>query len=451
MSQNGSAAKRRILILGGGFGGMKTARELERLLRPDEAEITIVSRDNFSLFTPMLPEVSSGNLETRHVVTPVRAQLRRSHFILADIRSIDLQARTVELVSILNDARRTEDYDQLVFAVGSVTSTFNLPGIAERSLPLKTLEDAERLRNHAIAMLERADDALDPVQRKRLLTFVFVGGGFTGVEAAGEMVDFFKSILRFYPRVSPSEVEIYLIEGGKKLLPELQAGMGEYSARALERRGVRVWLEALVAGADDEGLRLKDGRTLRTATIVWSAGVKPSPLVTGLPIATGRGGSIGVAPDLSVPGYPGVWAIGDCASIAHPKGGTYAATAQHAIREGPVLAANIVATLRGEPTKTFAYEAMGMMASLGGRRGVAGIRGKWLLTGFWAWALWRTYYLLRLPGRDRQFRVAFDWSLGLIFPRDIAELRVYTRRAHDSIQQDAGLQCVEDAGQPLER
>jgi len=451
MSQNGSAAKRRILILGGGFGGMTTARELERLLRPDEAEITIVSRDNFSLFTPMLPEVSSGNLETRHVVTPVRAQLRRSHFILADIRSIDLQARTVELVSILNDARRTEDYDQLVFAVGSVTSTFNLPGIAERSLPLKTLEDAERLRNHAIAMLERADDALDPVQRKRLLTFVFVGGGFTGVEAAGEMVDFFKSILRFYPRVSPSEVEIYLIEGGKKLLPELQAGMGEYSARALERRGVRVWLEALVAGADDEGLRLKDGRTLRTATIVWSAGVKPSPLVTGLPIATGRGGSIGVAPDLSVPGYPGVWAIGDCASIAHPKGGTYPATAQHAIREGPVLAANIVATLRGEPTKTFAYEAMGMMASLGGRRGVAGIRGKWLLTGFWAWALWRTYYLLRLPGRDRQFRVAFDWSLGLIFPRDIAELRVYTRRAHDSIQQDAGLQCVEDAGQPLER
>ena len=451
MSQNGSAAKRRILILGGGFGGMTTARELERLLRPDEAEITIVSRDNFSLFTPMLPEVSSGNLETRHVVTPVRAQLRRSHFILADIRSIDLQARTVELVSILNDARRTEDYDQLVFAVGSVTSTFNLPGIAERSLPLKTLEDAERLRNHAIAMLERADDALDPVQRKRLLTFVFVGGGFTGVEAAGEMVDFFKSILRFYPRVSPSEVEIYLIEGGKKLLPELQAGMGEYSARALERRGVRVWLEALVAGADDEGLRLKDGRTLRTATIVWSAGVKPSPLVTGLPIATGRGGSIGVAPDLSVPGYPGVWAIGDCASIAHPKGRTYPATAQHAIREGPVLAANIVATLRGEPTKTFAYEAMGMMASLGGRRGVAGIRGKWLLTGFWAWALWRTYYLLRLPGRDRQFRVAFDWSLGLIFPRDIAELRVYTRRAHDSIQQDAGLQCVEDAGQPLER
>jgi len=398
----------------------------------------------------MLPEVSSGNLETRHVVTPVRAQLRRARFLLADVRSIDLSARTVRIVSTLSAAEETLEYDQLVCALGSVTSTFGLPGIAERTLPLKTLEDAERLRNHAIAMLELADGSSDPVRRKRLLRFVFVGGGFTGVEAAGEMVDFFHSILRFYPRVSASEVEIYLIEGGKKLLPELQAGMGEYSARALERRGVRVWLEALVAGADDEGLKLKDGRALDTATIVWSAGVKPSPLVTGLPVATGRGGSIGTARDLSVPGYPGVWAIGDCALIAGPDGKPYPATAQHAIREGPVLAANIAATLRGGATRSFAYEALGMMASLGGRRGVAGIRGRWLLTGFWAWALWRTYYLARLPGLDRQFRVAFDWSLGLIFPRDIAELRVYTRRAHDYTQQDSGLRCDEDTGRPLE-
>jgi NADH dehydrogenase len=300
-------------------------------------------------------------------------------------------------------------------------------------------------------MLELADASSDPLARKRLLTFVFVGGGFTGVEAAGEMVDFFKSILRFYPRIAPAEVEIYLIEGGKKLLPDLQAGMGEYSARALERRGVRVWLGALVAGADDEALRLGDGRSLRTATIVWSAGVKPSPLMAGLPISTGRGGSIPVAPDLSVPGYPGVWALGDCAAIAGPGGMPYPATAQHAIREAPVLAANIAATLHGKPTKRFAYEALGMMASLGGRRGVAGIRGRWLLTGFWAWVLWRTYYLARLPGRDRQLRVAGDWTLGLIFPRDIAELRVYTRRAHDVTQRDAGLRGMEDVGQPFER
>jgi NADH dehydrogenase len=445
-----AGSRPRILILGGGFGGMATARALEHILRPDEADITVVSRENFSLFTPMLPEVSSGNLETRHVVTPVRAQLRRSQFILADVRRIDLEAKTVEVTYTLTDDDQTLAYDQLVLAVGSVTSTFGLPGVAERALPLKTLEDAERLRNHAIAMLEIAEGTADPAARKRLLTFVFVGGGFTGVEAAGEMVDFFKSILRFYPRVAPEEVEIYLIEGGKKLLPELQAGMGEYSASALERRGVRVWLNAMVAGADDEALQLKDGRALRTATIVWSAGIKPSPLVSGLSIATGRGGSIGVAPDLSVPGYPGVWAIGDCASIPGPGDKAFPATAQHAIREGPVLAANIAATLRGAATKPFDYEAMGMMASLGGRRGVAGIRGRWLLTGWWAWALWRTYYLARLPGLDRRFRVAGDWTLGLLFPRDIAELRVYTRRAHDFTQRDAGLACDEESGRPLE-
>jgi NADH dehydrogenase len=451
MMTNGTPAKARIVVLGGGFGGMTTVRELERLLRPGDAEITVVSRENFSLFTPMLPEVSSGNLETRHVVTPVRAQLRWARFILADVRAVDLQARTVRIVSTLSAAEQTLHYDQLVCAVGSVTSTFGLPGIAERTLPLKTIEDAERLRNHAIAMLERADALSDSVQRKRLLTFVFVGGGFTGVEAAGEMVDFFKSVLPFYPSIRAAELEIYLVEGGKKLLPDLQAGMGEYSARDLERRGVRVWTEALVAGADDDGLELKDGRRLRTGTIVWSAGVRPSPLFGGLPISTGRGGSIAVAPDLSVPGYPGVWAIGDCASIPGPDGKPYPATAQHAIREGPTLAENIVATLRGRPTKPFHYVSLGMMASLGGRRGVAGIRGRWLLTGFWAWVLWRTYYLLRLPGRDRQLRVAGDWSLGLLFRRDIAELRVYTRRAHDVTQQDAGLACVEDAGQALER
>jgi NADH dehydrogenase len=256
--------------------------------------------------------------------------------------------------------------------------------------------------------------------------------------------------LKFYPRVDPKEVTIYLVEGGKKLLPELQAGMGEYSARALEKRGVRVVLEGMVSSADRESLKLKDGRTFKTATIVWSAGVKPSPLVADLPIGTGRGGSIGTNRDLSVPNHPGVWAIGDCASIPSQSGKPYPATAQHAIREGPVLAANIVATLRGQPTTPFHYEALGMMASLGGRRGVAGIRDKWLLTGWWAWALWRTYYLARLPGLDRRFRVAGDWTLGLIFPRDIAELRVYTHRAHEYTQSDAGMACVEDGGLPLE-
>ena len=437
----------RILILGGGFAGLATARKLERTLRPGEAEMTLISRENFTLFTPMLPEIGSGNLETRHVVTPVRAQLRRTSFVLGDVRAIDLEAKHVTVEHTIMGTMRTLPYDQLVIGLGSVTSTFGLPGIAERSIPYKTLEDADRVRNHVIAMLETADVTTDPVLRKRYLTFVFVGGGFTGVEAAGEMADFFHSTKRYYRNIDIADIEVVLVEGGKKLLPDLQAGMGEYSEGALRKRGIRVMTETMVAGADDVGLQIKDGPTIPTATIVWSAGVKPSPVVSDLSIATGRGGSIIVANDLSVPNFPGVWAIGDCAAVPDPDepGKSYPATAQHAIREGPVLAGNIVATLRGTETKRFRYRAMGMMASLGARRGVAGLQGKFLITGFVAWLLWRTYYLARLPGLDRQLRVAFDWTLGLFFPRDIAELRVYSHLAQNLSEREAGLSPTEAA------
>jgi NADH dehydrogenase len=432
----------RILILGGGFAGLTSARKLERLLGPGEAAITLVSRENFSLFTPMLPEVGSGNLETRHVVTPVRAQLSRTTFVLGEVRSVDLERKTVDVEHVIARSTRTLPYDQLVFALGSVNSTFDLPGIAARSIPYKTLEDADRLRNHVIAMLEYAAVADDAEERRRLLRFVFVGGGFTGVEAAGEMVDFFRSSLHFYPTIPPDEVEVYLVEGGKKLLPDLQAGMGEYSARALARRGVRVLTNSMVQGADEFGLQIKNGPKIETRTIVWSAGVKPSPVVAALPIGSGRGGAIVVNEDLSVANYPGVWALGDCASIPAPGGTTHPATAQHAIRQGPVLARNLVATLRGKPTVPFRYVSLGIMASLGARRGVAGLRGKYLLTGFPAWALWRTYYLLRLPGLDRQARVAFDWTLGLVFPRDIAELRVYSAAAEQRAARESGLNAM---------
>jgi len=432
----------RILILGGGFAGLTAARKLENMLRPEEAEIVLVSRENYSLFTPMLPEVGSGNLETRHVVTPVRAQLKRSTFVLADVCEVDLAAKRVEVEHTIMGTHQTLAYDQLIFALGAVTSTFDLPGIAERSIPYKTLEDADRLRNHVIAMLELADVTVDPAERKRLLRFVFVGGGFTGVEAAGEMADFFRSTRRFYKSIGPEEIEIVLVEGGKKLLPELQAGMGEYSAQALTRRGVRVMTQAMVAGADERGLHLKNGQTIETSTIVWSAGVKPSPVVAKLSIGSGRGGSIVVNRDFSVPDFPGVWAIGDCASIPNGHGSTYPPTAQHAIREAPVLAHNVAATLRGRPTKEFDYVAFGMMASLGARRGVAGLQGRFLLTGFLAWVLWRTYYLARLPGIDRRLRVSFDWTLGLLFPRDIAELRVYSSFAQLRAQLDAGLESA---------
>jgi len=436
----------RIVILGGGFGGIGVARRLETLLHPRAAEIVLVSRENFTLFTPMLPEVSSGALDVRHVVTPIRSQLRRTRFILADVCDLDVAASTVEVAHTLSGERERLSYDHVVLALGSTTSTFGLPGVAERVFALKTLEDAGILRNRFVWLLELADSQDDSRERARLLTVAVVGGGFTGVEAAGEIVELFASVSRFYPHVARDDIRVVLIEGGPSLLAGLPARMGEYSARSLEKRGVEILTGNGVERADDEGLVLAGGRRIETRTIVWSAGVSPSPIVARTPLPQTKRGAVEVGADMRVNGYPAVWALGDCASIPDGEGGTFPPTAQHALREAPVLADNLAATLSGRATKPFRFKALGMMASLGARRAVAQLPGNRVLTGFLAWFLWRSYYLLRLPGLDRKFRVAFDWTLEMMFPRDIAELRVYSRHAQSSAAADAGLVAREDAG-----
>lgn len=441
----GRTLPQRILILGASFSGVATARELERVLRPDEAHVTIVGRDNFSLFTPMLPEVSAGGLETRHVVTPVRAQLRRTQFVLAEVDAIDLDARRVSVESTIAGERQTLPYDQLVLALGSVTSTFGIPGVAEHALPLKTLEEAERLRNRAIASFEQADVTPDPAERARLLTFVIVGGGYTGVEGAGEWIDLFRSITPYYKSIAPGDVRIVLIEAGPALLAGLPPAMGRYAMKNLAARGVEIHIGDAVTGLDDRAITLASGTVIPTATVLWSAGVRPTPVVRDLPLQHARNGGVIVERDFSVPGRPGVWSLGDCAWIPMKTPGEwYPMTAQHAIREGPALARNIAATLRGRATKPFDFTALGTMASLGARRGVAAFANGWVITGLPAWFLWRSYYLSRLPGLDRKVRVALDWTLGLVFRRDIAELRVYTQRARERAARDAGL--VPDEG-----
>jgi NADH:ubiquinone reductase (H+-translocating) len=437
----------KIVVLGGGFAGVAVARRLEKKLRPDEAEIALVSRDNFTLFTPMLPEVSSGGLEPRHVATPVRAQLRRTTFVLGEIARLDLASRSVEARHPLTGDVTRLAYDQLVLALGSVTSTFGIPGVAEHTLPLKTLEDAETLRNRIIAALEQAVVTPPGPGRERLLTFAVVGGGYTGCECAGELVDFFHSIVRFYRPLRLADVRMFLIEAGAALLADLPEAMGRYTTRNLTRRKVELIIGDGVTRIDEHGIALQSGRMIPSATIVWSAGVRPSPVLrdlAGVPHA--RNGGILVNPDMSVIDVPGVWALGDCAWIPTKPGGDqsdksawYPPTAQHAIREGPSLADNVVATLRGKATKPFRYSSLGTMASLGARRGVAQLPGGFVLTGFIAWFLWRSYYLARLPGLDRQVRVAFDWTIGLVFPRDIAELRLYTERGQHQSEHDAGL------------
>jgi len=430
-----------ILILGGGFAGIATAQRLEKKLRESEAEITLVSRENFTLFTPMLPEVSSGGIETRHIVTPVRAQLKRTQYVLGEVTAIDLNARCVDVTHALTGANVHLAYDHIVLALGSVTSTFNIPGVAEHAIPLKTVEDADVLRNRIIASLELADIATDPAARARLLTYAIVGGGYTGCEAAGELVDFLRSISRFYQTIHASEIKLVLIEGSHKLLVDLPAGMGVYTQRSLAERGVQLEIGDGVAGIDPAGVALLSGRRIETATVVWSAGVRPSPILKDLPLEHARNGGLYTQRDMRARGaYPTVWAIGDCAWIPMAEEGKwYPPTAQHALREGPVLADNIIATVRGERTKPFDFAALGTMASLGARRGVVGFPNGFVLTGFFAWFLWRTYYLARLPGVDRRLRVSFDWLLGLFFSRDIAELRVYTDRAQRKSAQDAGL------------
>jgi NADH:ubiquinone reductase (H+-translocating) len=417
-----------IVIVGGGFAGTAVARRLERRLRPDEAEIVLLSRDNYTLFTPMLPEVTSGELEVRHVVTPIRAQLRRTRFVLADVEEVDVRARTLRYRHVLTRRIVIQQYDHVVLALGSSTSDFGLPGVAEHTWALKTLDDADALRNHLVWLLELADTIDDDARRDRLLRLAVVGGGFTGVETAGEIVELFASVMRFYTRLQEKRVHVILVEAGPSLLAGLPAKMGEYSRRVLERRGVEVLTGDGVAAADERGLTLQSGRRIETETIVWSAGVKPSQTIAKTALPKTKRGAIETTPDMSVPGLAGVWALGDCAAIPDGQGGVYPMTAQHAIREGPAVADNIVAVLRGAPTKPFSYRSLGMMAALGGRKAVAQLPGNHVITGFIAWFFWRTYYLLRLPGLDRKLRVAFDWTLELLFPRDTAELRFGERR-----------------------
>ena len=431
---------KRVLILGGGFGGLTLGRSLAGAVRRGELSVDIVNRDNYSLFTPMLPEVTAAGIAARHIVVPIRAGVPHAAFHLGEVNTIDFAARSVAIEHPLSGTQRTLHYDHLVIALGGVTSTFGVPGVAEYSIPLKTLEDAETMRNRIVAMLELADNAPDPVEQRRLLTFVIIGGGFTGVEAAGETADLLRNVSRFYPRVRREDIRVVVVEGGARLLPELPERMGLYSAAHLERRGVEIMLNDPVAAVEQGRVALRSARVIESETIVWSAGVRPSPLVEQLALEHGKRGAILTNADFSVPGHEGVWALGDCAATPDEAGGGFfPPTAQHAIREGAALARNIRAHVAGRATQPFRYTSLGMMASLGGRRGAAQLPGNVILTGFLAWFLWRSYYLSRLPGLDRKIRVAFDWTMGLFFPRDIAELRVYSERSQRESLADAGM------------
>jgi NADH dehydrogenase len=417
------SVSKRIVILGAGFAGMNVARHLERLAHRDEIVVTIVNRENYMLFTPMLPEVSSGSIEPRHIAPPLRAILHSSSFELGDVTGVDLEQRTVALKRRRGEGVASIPFDQLVVALGAETSTHGIPGAEEHSFALKTMQDAVALRDVTITALENAATASDDKERRSLTTFVVVGGGFTRVEAAGELLAFLRSAARFYPRIQSSDIRLVLIAGSDHLLEQLPPRLGKRAHEMLGRRGVEVVLGDEVAAVDAGGISLSSGKRYETRCVVWSAGVRPAPLAGQLALAHSKHHAIVVNADLSVSGTPGVWALGDCAQIPKPGGGSYPQTAQHAVHEAERLARNLLATLRDRQTRPYTYRARGMIASLGAHEGLAELGGRVTIAGLPGWLIWRTYYLLQLPGNDRKARVALDWSLDFPFPVDIASVR----------------------------
>ncbi|HTW83365.1 MAG TPA: NAD(P)/FAD-dependent oxidoreductase [Candidatus Sulfotelmatobacter sp.] len=412
-----------VVILGAGFAGMNVARHLEHDGRRGELAVTIVNRENYMLFTPMLPEVASGSIEPRHITPPLRAILRTTAFELGDLKGVDLDARTVAVTKRREGGEATLPFDHLVVALGAESSTHGVPGAEEHSFPLKTVHDAVVVRDVTITSLENAAIAMDEDERRSRTTFVVVGGGFTGVEAAGELLAFLRSASRFYPHVERTDIRVVLVAGSDRLLEQLSPALGQRAATMLASRGVEVVFSDQVASVDAGGLTLASGRRFATRCVIWSAGERPSPALERIALKRSEHGAIEVRPDLSAIGAPGVWALGDCAHIPKPGGGAYPQTAQHAVHEARRLARNLVAKVRGEATRPYAYRARGMMASIGAHEGLAEIGGRVKLFGLPAWLLWRTYYLGQLPGNDRKARVMLDWTLDFPFPQDIASVR----------------------------
>ncbi|MGH2428321.1 MAG: NAD(P)/FAD-dependent oxidoreductase [Candidatus Limnocylindria bacterium] len=419
----------RVLILGGGFAGVETARELERLTRRRrDVEVWLVNRENFTLFTPLLPEVCSGQLEPRHCVTALRAQLRRpsSWALTATVESIDLDGRVVTVLGGDGDLHRL-NYDTLVLALGGETATFGIPGIEQFAVGMKTLADAFALRNRIIEMLERAELETDADERQAQLTFVVGGAGFSGVETAGEIEDFIRRVRRrYYPKIGEEEVRGYLVELKDRVLPEMPAEMGEYAARRLARRGYDLRLNTPIREVREGGVVIGENDDfIPSRTVIWTGGVRPSPVASQSGLEVDRAGRAVTRPTMQT-NREEVFAIGDCAWIpdVESDGKAHAPTAQNAVREAKRLARNIMARIDGgREMDPFRYRTIGTLASIGNHTGVGvvfGIR----VRGWIAWFMWRGYYWSRLPGVGGKARVALDWFLNVLFGSDPVQLKV---------------------------
>jgi len=425
----------RIVVLGGGFAGVSTAQELSKRLRRegrlargsgDGIAVTLVSRDNYFVFQPLLADIISGAIETTHVVVPLRRMLRGVEVVVGYVEGIDTSAHRVSVRRRQSGHAFNLEYDALVVALGSVTDFRAVPGMADHALGVRTLGDAFFLRNRALGMLEEAASEQDAERRDALLTFVVVGGGSTGVEVAAELEDLVTTAAGTFG--SLPRPRVLLVHSQPHVLPEFGRRLGRYATKKLARAGVELVLGRRLTQVKADRVELDDGSEIRAMTVVSTVGNAPHPLVAQLGGAHDARGWVQPDTTFAVPGLERVWALGDCAAIIDPKTGRpMPATAQHAIREGPHAARNILAVLGGRAATPFDYSQQGMLVSLGRFRGVGEVRGI-KVSGLLAWFLWRTYYLLRLPSLERRLRVALDWALELFLAHDVTEISMRRTR-----------------------
>jgi NADH:ubiquinone reductase (H+-translocating) len=415
--------KTKIVILGGGFGGIYTALELEkRLARRPEVELMLVNRDNFFLFTPMLHEVAASDLDPTDIVNPIHKLLKRVQFFAGSVDNIDLSTKQVRVFHGDGGHKHNLSYDHLVIGLGSVPNFFKIPGIEERCITMKSLDDAVALRSRLIEHLEEADFECCSKLRPRLLTFVVAGAGFAGVETIAAANDFVRDAIGFYRNLRKEMVRFVLVDYAPGILPELDAKLSTYAQQKLAQRGIEIRLKTAVNGMTDSGVELSDGTFIETNTLIWTAGTSPNPLLATLPCRKDKGKLI-ADPSMEVPGWPGVWALGDCAAIHDPRTGQlYPPTAQHALRQGKVVGRNIIAAIEGRSAEPFVFTMIGQLAAIGRRTGVANIMGI-NFSGFIAWWLWRTIYLSKLPRLEKKIRVALGWTLDLLFSKDLVQFK----------------------------
>jgi NADH dehydrogenase len=414
--------KSRIIIAGGGFAGLSAAMYLDKTLaRREEVEVTLVSRENFILFTPMLHEVAAGDLYPGDIVNPLRRILRHVKFVESEVQAIDLSARRVRCVGGVARLTIELEFDHLLLTLGSETNFFDLPGVSDWAVTMKSVFDAAMLRNRVLALLEEATFEKDAGRRRQLLTFVTAGGGFSGTETTGAINDFVRETVQYYPDLNEELIRVVVIHPGNFLLPELGEELGNYAERKLRARKVEVIKGVRVASYDGSLVTLTDGKSIPASTLIWTAGVKPSPVIAPLPCEKVHGRLL-VSEYLAVTGVPGLWAAGDCASVPvlntdkfHPP------TAQHGLREGLVAAKNIAAVVLDRPLKSFTFTTLGQLATIGRRTGVAMVFGV-KFSGFIAWAFWRAVYLMKLPRLPKKLRVMVGWALDLFFSREIEQM-----------------------------